>query len=75
MQSPAIQFDTTPWPLKPNEIMQLSSFIAIVLRHFRQCASSCEASYLSQLQVISDCHYHPHLLTSIALRFHRLGRE
>lgn len=47
----------TPWPLQPNEVMELAGVIVTAINHFKQFHSSCENSYLLELRIISHCYY------------------
>lgn len=46
-----------PWPLQPNEIMELAGVIETVIHHFNQFQSSCEESYFLELRIMTHCYY------------------
>ena len=48
---------TAPWPLLPNDTMELMRVIETALEHFNQVHSSSEENYLTQLRIISHCYY------------------
>jgi hypothetical protein len=57
MQSCPLRDFITPWPLQPNEIMELAQVIEAALEHFNQVNSSSRENYLTQLRVILHCYY------------------